>query len=93
MATKSVRVEARLSPDQRNRIERASAFAGESLSTFIISAAVDRADDLIASQAATTVPADYFDRLLSALDEPAQGSPRLEAAVECSRRRPRIATR
>ena len=92
MTVKTDRVEARLSPEERERIRRAAAFAGESMSTFIVAAAVRRADDVMAEHSSTTVPPDYFDRLLAALDEPAEPSPRLAAAAKRARRRPRITT-
>ncbi len=93
MSTKTERVEARLSLEQRNRIERAAEYAGESMSAFMVSAAVERADELIAAHTATVVPSDYFDQLLAALDEPAEPSPRLAAAAERARRQRRITSR
>ncbi len=93
MSAKTDRVEARLSPDQRRRIEQAAEFAGESMSSFIVSAAVERADELITAHTATVVPSDYFDQLLAALDEPAEPSPRLTAAAKRARSQRRIATR
>jgi uncharacterized protein (DUF1778 family) len=89
---KSDRVEARLSPDQRDRIEQAATLAEESMSSFMVSAAVERAEAVIADHASTVVPSDYFDQLLSALDEGSESSPRLAAAARRSRRRPRIRT-
>ena len=90
MSVKSDRVEARLSPEQRDRIGRAAAFTGESMSAFIVSAAVQRADDIIAEHSSTVVPSDYFDKLLAALDEAPEASPRLAAAAKRARRRSRI---
>lgn len=92
MSVKSGRVEARLSPEQRERIARAAAFAGESLSAFMVAAAVQRADELIAEESSTVVPTDYFDQLLAALDAPAEPSPRLAAAAKRARRELRIRT-
>ncbi len=92
MSVKSDRVEARLSPEQRDRIGRAAAFTGESTSTFIVSAAVQRAEDIIAEHSSTVVPSDYFDELLAALDEAPEVSPRLAAAAKQARRRSRIRT-
>ena len=92
MAVRTDRVEARVSPEQRERIERAAAFSGESMSSFMVSAAVARADDVIAERSATVVPSDYFDQLLAALDEPAESSPRLAAAAKKARRQRRIRT-
>jgi uncharacterized protein (DUF1778 family) len=81
-----------LSPEQRERIARAAAFAGESLSAFMVAAAVQRADELIAEESSTVVPTDYFDQLLAALDAPAEPSPRLAAAAKRARRELRIRT-
>jgi len=92
MAIKSVRVEARLSADQRDRIERAAHLAEESLSAFIVAAAVQRADVVIAEHSSTVVPSGYFDQLLVALDAGPEASPRLAAAAKRSRKRQRIST-
>ena len=92
MAVKTDRVEARLSPEERARIERAASSAGLSVSAFIVGAAVERADEIIAEATTTTVPADYFDGLLAVLDEPAQ-APRLAQAAKHARRSPRISAR
>lgn len=86
MAMKSERVEARLSPQERDRIERAASFEGQSLSTFIVGAAVERADHVLADHTVTVVPGDYFDRLTAALDEP-EMSPGLERAKKSGRSR------
>ena len=92
MSVKSDRVEARLSSDQRDRIGRAAAFTGESMSAFIVSAAVQRADDVIGEYSSTVVPVEYFDQLVAALDEPPEPSPRLAAAAKRARRQRRIRT-
>lgn len=90
---KTERVEARVSPDQRHRIERAASFSGESMSSFMVTAAVARADEVIAAQTSTMVPAEYFDALLAALDESPEPSPNLAAAAKRARRQRRIAPR
>jgi len=81
MKTRSERVEARLSADERAQIERAARYEGRSLSSFIVEAAVERADQILAERTVTIVPADYFDQLVAALDE-AGRAPRLERAAE-----------
>ena len=80
MATKAVRLEARLSPTQRKQIEQAAALAGESVSSFVVLAALDRADILVTEQASTVVPAMYFDQLVASLDDP-EDAPRLARAA------------
>lgn len=92
MAVKTDRLEARLSPDERERIEQAASTAGLSVSAFMVGAAVERAEEIIAAATTTVVPADYFDGLLAALDEP-EPAPLLAKAARRSRRAARIATR
>lgn len=90
MATKSERVEARLSAEERVQIERAARFEGRSLSAFMVEAAVERADQVLADQSVTVVPAEYFDELVAALDEPDR-APQLGRAAKRAGRRARIA--
>lgn len=92
MAVKTDRLEARLSPDERARIERAASTSGMSVSAFLVGAAVDRADEVIAATTTTLVPAEYFDALVAALDEP-DAAPRLAKAAKRTRRSARIAAR
>jgi uncharacterized protein (DUF1778 family) len=92
MAVKSERLEARVSPEQRARLEWAASLAGTSVSAFVIDAAVERAEELTAAQLATTVPGGYFDRLVAALDSPGE-APTLVRAARQARQRPRIARR
>lgn len=92
MAVKSDRMEARVSPEERDRIERAASTAGISVSAFMVSAAVERADQIMAEATTTIVPADYFDDLLAALDQP-ERAPRLAKAAERTRRQRRITAR
>lgn len=92
MAVKTDRMEARVSPEERERIERAAFTAGLSVSAFLVGAAVERADEIIAEATTTAVPAEYFDEMLAALDMPGP-APRLAKAAKRARRTPRIATR
>ena len=89
MATKTDRIETRVSVDERTLIDRAAALEGRSVSSFVVAAAVDRADAVISAHNTTTVPASYFDRLLAALDTP-DDAPTLRRAAQRSARRPRI---
>lgn len=89
MPAKSERVEARLTPDERERIHRAADFEGQSVSSFMVAAAVEKADEVISEHTVTRVPADYFDQLLQALDDPGP-APQLRRAARRARQRPRI---
>ena len=82
MAT-STRLNFRVRPDTEQRLRAAAAACEESLTDFVIAAAEERADEVLATH--TLVPADYFDRLLAALDEPAEPNEALRKAA----RRPR----
>jgi uncharacterized protein (DUF1778 family) len=92
VAVKSDRLEARDSPEQRARLELAATIAGTSVSAFVVDAALERAEEVVAGQMSTNVPADYFDRLLSAIDEP-ELAPTLTKVARQLHRRPRIAPR
>lgn len=81
MALKTTRLEARLTPDQRRRIERAAALEEESVSAFVVGAAIARAEEVAASRSVTVVPGDYFDRLLASLDQ-VDPAPGLRRAAE-----------
>lgn len=89
MATKTERVEARLSPEERERIDRAAAMAGQSVSSFIVTAAAEKAEHMIASATTTVLPTEYFDRLLATIDQP-DPAPGLARAAARARRRQRI---
>ena len=92
MAAKTERLETRLSADERERIEQAASAAGVSVSAFVVGVAVERADEIIAATTSTVVPANYFDGLLAALDEP-EPAPQLAKTAKRSRRTPRITAR
>jgi uncharacterized protein (DUF1778 family) len=92
MAVKTDRMEARVSPDERARIERAALVAGLSASAFMVGAAVERAEQIIAEATITTVAAGYFDELLAALDAPTPAS-RLAKAAKHAKRNRRIQSR
>ncbi len=90
MAAKAERVEARLTPVQRRQIEQAASLAGESVSGFMVLAALERAESVVVERATTVVAADYFDQLVASLDQPEE-APGLARAARAARRRSRIA--
>jgi uncharacterized protein (DUF1778 family) len=89
VASKTDRLEARLTTSQRRQIEQAAELAGESVSAFVVLAALERADILVTEQATTVLPSAYFDQLVAALDEPDE-APRLQRAARNAARRRRI---
>ena len=67
------RFEFRLRQEAKERIEYAASLVHQTASDFARTAVEDRAEQVLREQAlVTTVPADFFDSLLAALDEPAQ---------------------
>ncbi len=85
MATRTDRIETRVAPEENERIRFAADLEHTSVSSFVVQAAVEKADRVIAASAETIVPADYFDQLLAALD----ASPSLLAGLRrAAERRP-----
>lgn len=84
---KSKRIEFRIEPGNERRIRQAAALADQSLSSFVLSAALDRAEQVTAEASMTVAPADFFDALHAALDEGPQPS---EALARVSRRSRRV---
>ncbi len=79
----TARMEFRVSPAGRARIERAAELAGEPASTFARNAAEERAEQVLREYEATTrVPAEYFDELWDALNAPAEPNAPTQAAFE-----------
>jgi uncharacterized protein (DUF1778 family) len=81
MSARTDRVEARLAPDERERIRCAAELRHTSTSSFMVSAALEKADEVLTSFSVTAVPSDYFDQLLASLDDTSTIS-ELERAVK-----------
>jgi len=76
----TARLEVRLEPDSKARLERAAELTHVPVSDFVRSAVEDRAEQVLRDHdAQTTVPADFFDDLLAALDAPPRRTPRWPA--------------
>jgi uncharacterized protein (DUF1778 family) len=90
MGSRTERIEARIDPESAERIRYASMLAKTSMSAFVVAAAVEKAEDVIAEHAYTSVPSDYFDRLLEALDAPVEPMPVLAEVAEKHRTEPRF---
>jgi uncharacterized protein (DUF1778 family) len=89
VATKTDRLEARLTSAERHEIEQAASLASESVSSFLVTAAIQRAEAIVSERVSTSLPPDYFDRLLGSLDEP-DSAPALKRAALRAARRSRI---
>lgn len=60
----------RVSPAVKKRLKHAAEAADQTLTDFLISAGETRADEVLSAR--TVVPADFYDKLIDALDEPPQ---------------------
>lgn len=79
----TARLEFRVSPDHKARIERAAELAGEPVTAFARAAAEERAERVLREhEATTTVPPEFFDELIAALDAPGRANPALTEAAE-----------
>jgi uncharacterized protein (DUF1778 family) len=79
--SKTARIELRTEPEQEERIRTAARLVNQSITSFMITAAIERADEVIANWSTTTVSAEFFDDLLAALDAPAERNEALSNAV------------
>lgn len=81
MPAASARLEFRVRPERKSRIERAADLVHEPVSEFARTAAEEKAERVIREhEATTTVPAEFFDDLLDALDA-LDAAPRANAAL------------
>ncbi len=70
MAAKTERVEARLQPEQRALLEDAAALRGQSLSGFMIGAALAEANSLLEETRVTVIPREFEANFIKLLDAP-----------------------
>ncbi len=71
MPAASARLEFRVLPERKSRMERAAELVHEPASEFARTAAEEKAERVIREhEGTTTVPAEFFDDLLDALDSP-----------------------
>jgi uncharacterized protein (DUF1778 family) len=84
-APRTSRIELRTDQDRERRIRYAAELENRSVSAFVLDAAAERAEEVIASASSTTVPSDFFDQLWKALDTPGESSPALERRAAAER--------
>lgn len=70
MATKTERIEIRTDPDSAARIAQAAQARNTTISAFVLEAVTAAVDVVLARADHTLMPADQFDGLMAALDEP-----------------------
>lgn len=75
------RIDLRLSGEIKTLLARAASYSGMSLSGFLLSAAADKARQVVAEQEMLTLSARDWETFLAALDQTEQPRPKLEAAA------------
>jgi uncharacterized protein (DUF1778 family) len=85
MATRSKRIEMRADPESEALITAAAAACRVSVSAFVLGAATEEAGRVLGRADLTLMPAEQFDALIVALDEPDE-APRLAQSARSPRR-------
>lgn len=81
MAAATARLEVRMTPEEKSRLEYAAALTSVPVSEFVRSAVEEHLEKvLLKHEARTVVPAEYFDALIASLDEPDVVNPAIVAA-------------
>jgi uncharacterized protein (DUF1778 family) len=76
------RIDVRLSAELKSLLGRAAAHSRMSLTGFLVSAATQKAQELLAERERLTLSARDSQAFLAALDKPARRRPRLERALK-----------
>jgi len=75
------RIDLRISPDLKTLLSRAASYCGMSLSSFLVSIAIDRAKEVVAELETLTLTPRDWEAFLEALDDADRPRPRLAAAA------------
>ena len=82
MAAASARLEVRVRPESKSRVEHAAALLRVPVSDFVRTAVEERAEQVMAEhETSTRVPATFYDDLIAALDTPVEASSALSRAA------------
>lgn len=73
---KSQRIEARVTEDDARVIARAATLLNASVSSFVVDAALEKAETVVARADHTIMPAAQFEEMITALDDPTPVPPR-----------------
>ncbi len=81
------RIDLRVSADQKTLLARAASYSGVSLSSFLVSAAAERAKEMVAERESITLTPRDWRKFLLALDQAERPRPKLQAAARRYRKR------
>lgn len=76
--TRTTKLDLRLSPDAKARLNAAADARRQSVSQFVLESALGRADETLANRQVFTLGADHWSAFMAALDAPTLPAPRLE---------------
>lgn len=76
------RIDLRLPSEAKRLISRAAAYEGTTLSAFLVSAAKERARELVAEHEVVTLTSADWEALIAAIDNTEKPRPRLAAAAK-----------
>jgi uncharacterized protein (DUF1778 family) len=85
-ATHSARLNLRLNPAAKRRLERAASFVGKTVSSFIVSSALETADRTIREHETMVLSRRDAEAFLDAIVDPPRPSAKLRRAIEEHRR-------
>jgi uncharacterized protein (DUF1778 family) len=77
-ATRTTKLDIRLSPEAKARLNAAADERHQSVSQFVLESALGRADETLADRQRFTLDADHWAAFMAALDAPTRAMPRLE---------------
>lgn len=79
------RLELRISPEDKELIEKAASALRETTTSFVLHVVRDAAEDVLRREQVTAVPPDFFDAIIASLDAPAERNEALAAAARRNR--------
>ena len=88
---KTARIEVRTDPESEALLKQAASLTNQTLTSFVLDAAEQRAKEVIAQAKTTVVPSAFFDELLDALDQPPKANRAMRKAAR--RRQQHVAQR
>jgi uncharacterized protein (DUF1778 family) len=78
---RTARIELRAEPEREEQIRAAARITNQSISSFVLDAATERARDVLATASTTVVPSNFFDEIYRSLDHPPEPNPALQRAA------------
>jgi uncharacterized protein (DUF1778 family) len=83
---KTARIEVRTDPEREALLKQAASLTNQTLTSFVLDAAEQRAKEVVAEATTTVVPSIFFDELLRALDDPPEANEAMRKAARRAQR-------